>query len=70
MSKQYTVLTDYRDGGNADKQFKNRETAIRFSEEELKWENTLSVSVLEETEDGSENEILNEEGSFAWTLNP
>ena len=64
MSK-YTVLMDYRDGGNADKKFNNRESAIRFAEEELKWENTLFVSVLEETEDGSENEILNEEGSFA-----
>ena len=65
MNMNYTVLMDYRDGGNADKKFNNRESAIRFAEEELKWENTLFVSVLEETEDGSENEILNEEGSFA-----
>ena len=60
---------DYRNGGNADKNFSNREAAIRFAEEELKWENTLFVSVLEETED-SEKVIFNEEGSFAWTLNP
>tara|TARA_R110002153_G_scaffold7742_8_gene34522 strand:+ start:272 stop:493 length:222 start_codon:yes stop_codon:yes gene_type:complete len=60
----FTVLMDKRDGACEDKQFKNRETAIRFAEEELKWENTLFVSVLEETED-SEKVIFNEEGSFA-----
>ena len=65
MNMNYTVLMDYRDGGNADKKFNTRESALRFAEEELKWEKTLFVSVLEETEDGSENEILNEEGSFA-----
>tara|TARA_R110001606_G_scaffold46773_4_gene119549 strand:- start:539 stop:748 length:210 start_codon:yes stop_codon:yes gene_type:complete len=69
MTKQYTVLTDYRNGGNADKNFSNREAAIRFAQEELKWEDTLSVSVIEENEH-SEKEIFNGEGSFAWTLNP
>lgn len=63
MKKQYTVLTDYRDGGNADKNFSNRESAIRFAQEELLWEATLFVSVLEENEH-SEKEIFNGEGSF------
>jgi hypothetical protein len=64
MEKQYTVLMDYRNGGNAEKNFSNRESAIRFAKEEISWEETLFVSVLEEDEH-SEKEIFNEEGSFA-----
>ncbi len=52
-----TVLMDKRDGSRDCKRFKNREAALRFAEEELKWEDTLSVSV--------QTEIFNEEGSFA-----
>ena len=64
INNTFTVLMDKRDGSCDDKRFKNREAALRFANEELKWENTLFVSVLEETED-SETEIFNEEGSFA-----
>jgi len=63
-TKTYTALIDYTDGENQIKEFTTKAKALAFAREEIKWENTVHATVIEEDENG-ETEIFSEEGEQA-----
>ena len=60
----YIALIDYADGENQIEKFPTKAKALAFAREEIKWENTLHATVIEENED-SEIEIFSEQGEQA-----
>jgi hypothetical protein len=58
---RFSVQVDSTEGGNHEKIFATKAEAMRYAKEEVLWESTLFVQVLDE-ETGEK--LFNERGSF------
>lgn len=59
---KYTALIDRTEGENDSEEFTDKAAALAFAKEEIKWESTVHVTVIEENDDGTETEIFSEAG--------
>jgi hypothetical protein len=62
---QFTTVIDYRDGTTDVTVYATLREAILASNEECKWEDTLTAKVFEEETDGDKQMIYSRNGDFA-----